>query len=176
MIELNLLPKAQERSKQEQIWTRRVVLVGGLFLAILILDVVVFWAISFVLGGRVTSLNTTKTSLLAQADSLTDTAQGLRLMEEKLAGVDSIFTSRSDMGVYVTAVQGLLLTGVSMGKLTVDASGVFNFSARVVDEKSLAAFINLFSPESHFSQVTMKDLRQGEGANFSFQIDAMYRK
>ncbi len=176
MIELNLLPKAQERSKQEQIWTRRAVLAGGFFLAILILDLVVFWAISFVLGSRVTSLNTTKTSLLAQADSLTDTAKGLRLIEEKLAGVDTIFLSRSDMGVFVTAVQGLLLTGVSMGKLTLDASGVFNFSVRIIDEKSLGEFINLFSDESHFSQVTMKGLRQDDRGNSSFQIDAKYRK
>ncbi|MBI4099754.1 hypothetical protein HY440_01985 [Candidatus Microgenomates bacterium] len=176
MIEINLLPPRNVLSRREA--SIRAKMVGFLTVAtvILLLDLGIFFGVSKILTRQVSGQVATRSSLLAEAESLSPIADSLRTVENKAVGIAAILATRPNMAAAVTEIDSLSLPNLEIGNFQIGNTGAFSFSARAGDAASLGSFIDKISSEvsaGRLTGVTMQALHQ-DGAGFSFNISASY--
>ena len=156
MIEINLLPPKNLLSRKEQ-EIRQKLLAGAIISSALCL---LFGGALFVAGvglsRQADSLENRKQQLTASYESLKETAQDIRVLQGKIAGIKKIKALRLDYASEITALSSFLKGTTTIKGLTLSPPDAVSVSASSPDATSLNKFFDKVSGKE--GKVPLKDV------------------
>ena len=174
MIEINLLPPQNQRSRREALLRNKMLLLAAGVTLILALDLGLFLPMEAVWKREVAGLVARREELLTGLETVSSLALDLRTVEEKAVGVEAIQNLRADLATMVIGVRDLAGDDIELANFSVDASGGVAFGAKAGRVAALSQLIaRITSPDTKFSGVVLKGLGQSAGG-YNFQVEAKY--
>ncbi|MCL4397488.1 hypothetical protein M1403_00415 [Patescibacteria group bacterium] len=177
MIDINLLPPQNVLSQKEKILRSQLTvaaIIGGVVTALVLGSLAL---INAYYSARLSAVAARRTSLTAQFNAVQKTALDLRLIKDKIAGINSIKTSQTQFPPILDDLTALFSGGFQLTQLSVDQTQKTSFAGITAGPESFNTLLGRIiagRDANKYGQIELSGLRENKDKTLSFSIQMLY--